>query len=83
MHARWDWLEANFFDPSFSESTSVVKATFTSIRKRLTLLFWEVLNTCMKDRMSEYLLYILIVLTLKYKPLLRKLCTGPQSNCVR
>ena len=27
-------------------------------------------------------LYILI-LTLKYKPLPRKLCTGPQSNCVR
>ena len=28
-------------------------------------------------------LYNLIVLTLKYKPLPRKLCTGPQSNCVR
>ena len=53
MHARWDWLEANFFDPSFGESTFVVKATFTSRRKRLTNLFWEVLNTCMKDRMSR------------------------------
>ena len=28
-------------------------------------------------------LYSLIVLTLEYKPLLRNLCTGPQSNCVR
>ena len=28
-------------------------------------------------------LYILIVLTLKYKPLPRKFCTRPQSNCVR